>query len=364
MSSVRDIPLSAQADTKRKISTVAEAEARLAEMTALGVEYLLRNIGPHGEPAFADVLSCYHRLPWTLAYVGERGAAASVLSWIERNALTSDGDLREGVARDYWVDKAATYALSIIAQGAWLLERYDTSLAVMGRLRSLQAPNGGAYWERPEARAKDWQVLFPTAQLGMTAITTGQLDMADAVYRWFAELWAAQPDLPKALYTATNELGLVTDQSYLTVIDFAKPRQAFYGPGIAAAFLSRYAMVRGDAGAARIAADLLALHLGATDDQFSYWESTGICKFGFGSAMMLEIAPSEQLLRNVIRMTQWYSDSQQTDGTWVQRSALRPVPEPAHVLEKTAEHVLWVAMMRQSLAGHDRPVSTALSYQL
>ena len=102
-----------------------------------------------------------------------------------------------------------------------------------------------------------------------------------------------------------------------------------------------------------MARDLLRLHEGATSEQYRFQESTGICKLGFGAAMMLDLAPDRDLVATLARMTTWYRESQSPEGSWAPRTFLRPDPQECHVIEKTAEHVLWVSMMLTSLASYE-----------
>jgi hypothetical protein len=335
------------------------ARATLRTVRDLGVRWLLDHIDSDGRPACSAERNGYYRLPWTLAFVGQREAASQVMSWIERQALTAEGDLRPGPAQEPWIEESATYPLSIIAQGAWALERYDTALATMTTLRSFQDQgSGGAYSERPEVRRSGRQFLFPTAQLGLAALTTGQVDMADRAFQWFTALYAAQTELPDRLFTAWAADGLAMPapggSSFMFVTDFRVPRQAFFNPGIGAAFLARYYMQSGDRAALDLARELLLLSANGTDDQFNFTESMQICKFGWGSATTLEVDPTGDHLGHVLRMTRWYADSQGTDGTWVPSPFLVPDPTDSNRMEKTAEHVLWVAMMLSSLSGGDQ----------
>ncbi|WP_181779944.1 hypothetical protein [Pseudonocardia pini] len=341
-----------------RIETSRAALATLEEVRDRAVRWLLDRVGPGGEPAFAAEHNGYYRLPWALALAGERGAAAEVLGWIEREALTADGDLREGTPRAAWTAMAATYPLTIIAHGAWTLERYDTARAVWEALVPLVDPDsGGAYWERPEARVTGRQLLFPTAQLGMTALHTGRTDVADAAYGWFTALLAAQPELPRRFHVSRDARGLVTDvpeaDAYNLVVDFAQPRQAFHNPGIGAAFLARYGAATGRAEVVRTARELLHLHDGATEEQYRFTESTGVCKLGLGAAAVYDVAPDDGLCDHLLRMTAWYRDSQDPAGWWAQRTRLRPEPKEFHIVEKTAEHVVWVSMMITALAGKE-----------
>jgi hypothetical protein len=321
-----------------------------------GRGWLLSKVGDDGEPAAARIRNGYYRMPWTLAALGEREAAARVMSWIERNALTADGDLREGVPREAFTDRWATYPHALLAQGAWALERFDTALALVEKMATdFQDPaTGGAYMERPEARTGR-QFIFPTAQMGLAALTVGRRDVADAAYGWFERLWDAQPDLPRLLFPSWGPDGLRTvadrDDAFWTIVNFGKPRQAFYNPGISAAFLSKYFMFAPGSRAREIANDMLALSANGTQDQFNYEESMQICKFGWGSAMAAEIDPGGAHEHDVLRMAQWYVDSQRADGSWVPSGFITPEPNDSHAMEKTAEHTLWVTFMLAALAG-------------
>ena len=102
----------------------------------------------------------------------------------------------------------------------------------------------------------------------MAALLTGRFDVADGAFHWFRALWEAQPELPRKLYLAWDDGGLITEfddaVAFGRVIDFQAPRQSFFNPGIAAAFLGRYAMATGTAQAAEIARELIRLSEGGT----------------------------------------------------------------------------------------------------
>ena len=335
--------------------------SRLKEARKGGVEWLLNHIGDDGEPVGAKEVNLYYRVPWALAVAGERGGAAAVLSWVERNALDSSGDLRPGAARMPWTTADATYPLPQLAIAAWHLERYDTACAMMDALKAFQhTGTGGAFVERPEPeyRVSCRQDLLCTSQLGMAALTTGRGEVADAAYHWVYSLWKAQPELPSRLYVAWNNDGLVTkfepELAYSLVTDFNKGRQAFFNPGIGAAFLARYYMMTGVEDALPIARGLLQLSEDGTELQYDYPDTVQIGKFAWGAAAMLEVEPADQHLRNVLRMGDWYADSQLKDGSWLPSLWRTPEPGDVDALWKTAEHVLHITTMLTALAGYHR----------
>ena len=335
----------------------------LRESRDRGLRFLLERIDSEGRPA-GDAMH-HARLPWTLAVAGARSEAAAVLSWHERELLDSSGDFLEGENRERWAVQWSSYPLAMLAIGAWHLERYDTANAIMDTLRAYQDPNsGGAYFQRPEVRTSLRQDLFPTAQLGMSALMTGRDDVAHGVFKWLGDLYAGQPDLPRRLYSATDDNGILelsADElesevgiKFEILTDFEKGRQAFYNPGIAAAFLGRYYMRTGNKAAKQLAYDYLALSEQGTEAQFDYSESRQICKFGWGAAHMLEADPDGGQLTNVIRMANWFINAQEDDGRWHNSSFLTPNPTIGNDMETTTEFVLHTATLLSALVGMNR----------
>jgi hypothetical protein len=335
-----------------------------------GVEWILRHLDDDGKPVGAEVDNMYYRVPWALADGGERGAAAAVLSWIEEHALDADGDLRDGAPRRRSTANYATYHLAIIAMGAWLLTRYDTANAIMDLLEKdyQHTESGGAYSFRPEARTSSRQDLFPTAQLGYTALMTGRGATADKCYGWFRRLYDAQPALPDLLYATWDDAGLVTDAGdedrFDRVTDFRAPRQAFYNPGISAAFLGRYGAATRTTPPFDLARAFLVLSERGTAAQFDHAESRQICKYGWGTAVMLECAPDgKDFLPAVERMADWYVACQDPDGSWTNSPFVTPHPTDADRLEITAELVQHSSAVLTALRGSPRRYATLVNRQ-
>lgn len=351
------------------MTTTATSDEILTDEFSAGIDagcrWLVHRLGDDGHPGCGHVH--YYRLPWTLALTGYREPASRVLSWIERNALTPDGDLREE-ARVGFQDNWASYPLAIIATGAWHLERYDTALRITDTLRDFQDPDaGGAYAQHPSTRTSRRQDLFPTAQLGMTGLTTGRRELADGAFRWLSSLYAAQPDLPSRLYTATegDQLLAVDEEdpalAWQTITDFTQPRQAFYNPGIAAAFLARYYMVTRDEAAKDLARNYLSLTEGGTERQFDSSESVQVCKFGWGVAAWLDASPEPSWHRHAVRMGHWFLEAQNEDGSWDNSPFLMEDGARDDIrVEITAEFVQHLVTIVAALGGRDRgPIASA-----
>ena len=327
---------------------------------ARGCRYLLDRIDPSGSPGARHCH--YYRVPWALALSGHRREAGAVLSWVERTALDSNGDLRPE-ARIGFDTHWASYPLANLATGAWHLERYDTANLLAGRLAAFQHPDvGGAFAAHPDHRSDERQDLFPTAQLGMTGITTGHLDLAHGAYNWMRLLYDRQPELPERLYSATDGAELITDitddtMAWQVVTDFTKPRQAFYNPGIAAAFLGRYHLATGNAGALDLAARFLALTVSGTKAQFDHTDSVQVCKFAWGASVLYEATGDPAYLDHMLGMAQWFLDAQNEDGSWDNSPFLmaRAIHAPSVRIEVTAEFVQHLTTILNAISSHPRP---------
>jgi len=308
--------------------------------------WLLDRIGDDGHPGARH---CHwYRLPWALAVAGRRAAASSVLGWVERTALDARGDLREGEPRTGFETHWASYPVAILASGAWHLERYDTANLLTDRLTDFQDPDtGGAFAAHPDHRADRRQDLFPTAQLGMTGLTTGRRHLADGAFAWLRSLYHAQPDLPRRLYTSTLGDRVITDAGgdpileWQTVTDFSLPRQASYNPGIAAAFLGRYHLATGSGEALDLAKAFLDLTIGGTPEQFDHTESVQVCKFAWGASVVAEATGDPAMVAHAARMGRWFLDSQRPDGSWLNSPFLmaRGGHAESSAVEVTAEFV-------------------------
>jgi hypothetical protein len=325
-----------------------------------GCRYLLDRIDPSGSPGARHCH--YYRVPWALALSGHRRHAAAVLSWVERNALERNGDLRPE-ARIGFETHWSSYPLANLATGAWHLERYDTANLLAGRLAEFQHPEvGGAYAAHPDHRSDQRQDLFPTAQLGMTGLTTGHLDLAHGAFRWMRLLYDSQPELPDRLYSATNGDQLITDiaddtMAWQVVTDFTKPRQAFYNPGIAAAFLGRYHLATGSADALELATKYLALTVSGTKAQFDHTDSVQVCKFAWGASVLYEATGETAYLDHILTMAQWFLDAQNDDGSWDNSPFLmaRAAHPPSVRIEVTAEFVQHLNTILNAASSHPRP---------
>ena len=339
--------------TRDRAAACADAASAIGTAT----DWLLAQIGDG--PLAGELVAGAYRVPYSLLLAGRRAEAGRVLSWIATDVLDETGDLRPGPMRTAFEERWSSYPLAILAQGAWHLERYRTAEAIHAILRGFQDPDtGGAFAQRPELRSSGRQDLFPTAQLGTTALTIGDRAMADGAYRWLRALYEMQPELPDRLYSGTDRTRLlsgtddVAADPFGLVTDFHARRQAFYNPGIAAAFLARYSAQREDADAGKLAANYLALTEAGGEQQFDHTDSVQICKFAWGAAALLDLDGSDRYASHAVRMVRWFAAAQHADGHWENSPFLLPDgPTSASNLEVTAEFIQHLVIVSSALGG-------------
>lgn len=333
---------------------LADLLTRVSRHRRKAVDWLTARVDDSGRPAGADTANFWWRAPWALAVAGAPDVAAAMVGWAEREALQDDGDFRPGPFRA-GIDGSPIYHLSPLAIAAWLLAHYDTARVLNDHMRTYQDPDTGGIHENRHDEPVDLrqQGNLKTAQFGVSSLVTGDRESATGVARWLRTTYDLQPDLPRRFYPIRNGHDLVTDipagREREYVLDFQAPRQLYFHPGIAAAFLAGWTQQTGDTEARALGRNYLALSTNATSEQFTDTASVQICKYGWGAAAMLDADPAGEHLPAVITMATWFCDRQRQDGSWAPSSFMLPNPGLLDLYWKTAEHTMELAYIEHAL---------------
>jgi hypothetical protein len=183
------------------------------------------------------------------------------------------------------------------------------------------------------------------------------MEMATRIRDWVLACLSEQPSLPSTFHVARSADGLVTQPpvalKWALTVEFDRPRQAYFYPGIAAAFLALYAMRTGDRSALAAGHDYLAINLAGTQAQFDDLASVQACKFGWGAALMQIADPARDYTDTLIRMADWFIARQRPDGSWGPSTFLSAEPGQTELMTKTAEHAMEVTALLAALAVLD-----------
>jgi len=327
------------------VSATGELLARVEGSRSRGVAFLLRHIDTDGSvaDAFGGRVTWY-RIPWALAVSGETSTAAAVLDWIEQTGLGQDGRFHGGLEWDANANRTTnTYPETILAYGAWLMRRFDIARKSMTYAARFHDPDsGGVFMTRERTGPTDPQLLFPTAQFGMSSVITGNLDIARKTGEWFKRLWDAQPELPDRLYTIWTSNGLLTgiptglDRRHV-VQEAQQPFQFFYNGGIAASFLTQLFMATGEHLWLEYARRYQQFSMNSCEEQF---DTKQVCKSAWGSGLLYLATGDEVYVPWIARMGEWFAEVQDADGGWSNTRQLESDPPLRHRLEITAEFVV------------------------
>jgi hypothetical protein len=281
-------------------------------------------------------------------------ARPSIVAWAEREALDARGGFRS--TPPFAIAAYEAYHAAHFVIGVSLLGRPDLVRRVFASIAPfVDGKTGGVSgWPANHARG-NWRDLLTTAQYGLAALHVADADAARRVRDWVFALYEMQPDLPQKLYTVRDERGLCMPndaaEARLAVTDFNAPRQAYFNPGIAAAFLAAYALQYDDSDAMALGEKYLLLNIaGDQDVQFEDRESVQICKFGWGAAAMAQAGSRAHYAVYLVRMAHWFADRQADDGSWSPSSFLVAAPDEVDRLVKTAEHLMEAAEILSALA--------------
>ena len=286
----------------------------------------------------------WYRFPWALEVSGETAAASAVLHWIERTGLAPNGAFHGGMNWDPAANRTTnTYPETILAYGACLMRRFDLARKAMDFATQFHdSRSGGIFMTRERIGLGDPQLLFPTAQFGMSAVMSGRLDLARSTGAWFVRLWDAQPELPDRLYTIWTGDSLLTDvpediDRRHIVQEAQRPLQLFYNGGIAASFLAQLYMATGESIWIDSARCFQQFSIDACPEQF---ETKQVCKSAWGSGLLYLATGDTSYLPWIARMGEWFVAGQEPDGGWSNTKALEADPPLRHRLEITAEFVV------------------------
>ncbi|MEE2658695.1 MAG: hypothetical protein VX733_09350 [Candidatus Latescibacterota bacterium] len=335
---------------------ILAASARYRAAWQRGLDWILPRIADDGTPGPALQRLFYYRLPWTLALTGEIEAANRVLSWIVEHTLSDEGELDRYSPRGRLDELYGSYPLACFLMGAVLLQRFDVIRRSQNRLLGWQDSQTGGFWECWQQRGSDSeQLLFPTAQGGMTLLALGRISAALCAGEWLEELWRLQPYPEEQLYAARTHRGLVVNMDglqeverirYLTLRN--RPFEHHFNGGIAAAFLAQLYQATGDERWRQLAEHYQRFSMETDDCQF---ESMQTCKSGWGSGCLYAATGESKYRDWTLRMGEWFVAHQAKDGHWSNTPRWNPEPDEADDMEITAEFVMHLVHICRQLAS-------------
>jgi hypothetical protein len=318
-----------------------------------GTDWLLKWMNTDGALGPVQDRLFYYRAPWSFALMGERSAANRVLDWIKGRMFSSSGAFEGFSPRGAFETQYGSYPVACLIIGAILMQRFEIVYPGTRNLRTWQDEESGGFYDNLEdATADGKQVLFPTAQGGMTLLMAGQVQAAKKAGSWLKRLWDLQPDVQhKLFHVFTPAKGLFMDfapeHEALYVTQKSEPWQYHYNGGIAAAFLAKLYLATGESEWLDSARQYQEFSMTTDECQF---QSMQTCKSGWGSGV-LYVATKEERYRNwTARLGDWFVEHQHEDGHWENTKFWVPDPTDADNIEITIEFVMHLSNIVANLS--------------
>ena len=215
-----------------------------------GIEWLLKQQDTDGSIGKNLSIGCYYRAPWSLTVTGHSKEALRLIEWIRQHMFAENGDFVGAFPRGGYDDDYYVYPNANLIYGAHILRQFDISYRGMKFVRTLQDRENGGFFNHPrDTSPTGLEEIWNTCQGGLTCLVVGDLEAAKGVGAFLRTMWEAQPQPESKLYRMFSPAqGLITDLGGVEagsigeyVVDAKGRRQAYFVPGIAAAFLARLA---------------------------------------------------------------------------------------------------------------------------
>lgn len=274
----------------------------------------------------------FHKQSYSWGLAGEVDAAQRLLSWVRRERLLPDGQLR-----DYRGD---IYKHAWLFQGAQRLGRFDITYPMLGFLRATQAPCGGF----PHFAGDDRCRALAACQAGIAALYIGDLEMAKRVGKWSVGL-LQQPEEGRFFYCTTLDGKLITDPN--VAIDLASPEQVYWEVGLPQMLMCRLYMATGHDEYLGYARQFMAWQVKCHEDRFSF---TGSGKSALAAALLYLLTGDKQAREGAYEFGDFLLRTQLPDGSW--RNPNWP-PEDLYAIDASAEFNVWLQEIAATLSAAD-----------
>lgn len=281
-------------------------------------------------------LRAYYKTPFALASTGHVAEAERVLDHIATRYLKANGDL-DGTGVP-WFGIYRTYQHSWLCCAAMMRGRFELAWPLSNFIAGYHDTHSGGFFADEK---RSTQEIMTTSMAGLACLWAGRLDIATAAGRWLGNLFAAQPDLRRGLYTAWRG-GLVTgykaDEAAGCLVDAAKPRQWYFQYGISAALLSSLAARTGEQKWLKLARDFLDASRYCADDRYRTPQSG---KIGWGAAWTYRLSQNPGDAELARQVCEGLCAMQNRDGSWLATGAygVERADASSEVIDVTAEFV-------------------------
>lgn len=296
-------------------------------------------------------MTCYHKAAYLFSMAGETAAANRMLTLIKHRYLQPDGDFMisptQKVNKVNYNELTWGYSNGWFALAAHRAGRFDISYPAYRYLLKLRHPQTGGFTSsRPGDPAHPVVELLATAHVGMLALHLGDLDVAGSAADLVRRFESEQKDKSRGMYLRMDAHGrFITrypdTEAAFYFLDVNVPKQFYFVPGYAAAFLCQMYLVTAEKeclSSAQNYVDFSAGISGVYGTHFSH-------KLAWGASLLYRITGESRYRELAMRVADMMVGLQGDDGAWFGS-------EPPFVsLDQSAECAIWLRTIPAELAA-------------
>jgi hypothetical protein len=259
--------------------------------------------------------------------------------------FNEEGDFAGKYPRGFFDVASYTYPNANLIYAAVILRQFDLSTRGIKFLLEMQdKESGGFYNLKDSPKEKQIEDIAVSCQDGLACILTGHMEEASRVVDFVENIYNMQPDIENKLYFvySPKKKKMITEfskeEARPFVIDVEEPKQFYYVPGLAAAFLCRMYMADPKERYLDLAKKYLDFAIRCSDEKY---RRPQIGKVGWGASLLYQITGDARYRDVVLKVGEHYVRDQNPEGYWL-NTVFDPkilANEHHQIIELTAENI-------------------------
>jgi len=293
-----------------------------------------------------------YKFPAAFVQMGKYVEAAKLLSWLENNILTSEGDFSFSDKKFIfeWHISFYTYANSWVVIGAQRAGFFDMANKAIGYILKFQNPKTGAFQSGQKGVDNTgFCDTTITSQSGICCLYTGHLELAYKATDALCSI-VEQQDNGDIFYFTTDSAGKILkdfpeDKKLWYCLNRKETGQCYWYLGICAAFLCLAYEVSKREVYLQKSKQVFDFLLRCSDDAFA---SLASGKCGYASALLYRNTGEKIYKDSALKLVDWLVEVQKTDGRWMMDTDDYPW---YFIYDCTSEMVFWISEIVRLLSS-------------
>ena len=304
-----------------------------------------------------QIVDAYCKAPWSFAAAGDRQAAQRCLSYLERNYISSAGDL-EHIDNKHQRGRFTLYPHAYVAIGSIMAGRTELTNRCLDFLDRYRHAELGAWGDRDDGQNPRRYDSISTSAIGLAFLEAGRMEAAYSAAYFLERLLELQAGGESIFFTSVLGSGeLLTAGSKMDAlkgvqVDLTGRFQTWWAIGFPVIFLGRLLEVTEDERWLHIARRYLKL----LDHSAQAWDDLSSGKLAWGCAIIYRATGDPVYKKLALRAARALVSRLGSDGGWhaCRKGEGQTGGSPNAIgFGVSTEITLWLALTGEALALRD-----------